>query len=206
MDTQPIDFIPWGLDASWPTRCWLEPIFGRRNEPPRGLRLAHASDTAMVLVCTHPRARFDVEIASAGADPIRELAYETTFTLINLVLHQIRVPGERPEGLVSSLMQFATQQANRHREWATTHWGLEAASIIGLAGWQSGYTLAYPESYVIVHACGIDNDTIRLQQVRDFSPYEPAGSPFDVCPMHWELWRSESALGYEDLTRVLVSD
>ncbi len=159
----------------------------------------------MVLVCTYPRAPFDVEIASAGADPVRELAYETTFTLINLVLHQIRVPGERPDGLISSLMQFATQQANRHREWATTHWGLEAASIIGLAGWQSGFTLAYPESYVVVHACGIDNDTIRLQQVRDLSQYEPGSSPFNVGAMHWELWRSESALGYEDLTRVLVT-
>jgi hypothetical protein len=205
MDTDAIDFIPWGLEGMWPTRCWLEPIYGRRNEPPRGLRLGHASDTAMVLVCTYPRARFDPEIGGAGAGPVRELAYETTFNLINLVLHQIRVPGERPDGLVGSLVQFASQQADRHGEWATTHWGLEEASIIGLAGWQSGFTLAYPDSYVIVHSCGIDNDQIRLQQVRDFSPYTPTGHLLDVGAMRWELWRSEPSLGYEDLTRVLVS-
>jgi hypothetical protein len=159
----------------------------------------------MVLVCTHPRARFDAEVAGADADAVRELAYETTFTLINLVLHQIRVPGERPDGLIGSLVQFASQQADRHREWATANCGVEAASIIGLAGWQSGFTLAYPESYVIVHACGIEIDQIRLQQVRDFTPYEPGGNPMDVGAMHWELWRSQPALGYEDLTRVLVS-
>ncbi len=205
MDTHAIDFIPWGLEGTWPTQYWLEPIFGRRDEPPRGLRLGHTSDTAMVLVCTYPRARFDAEIAGVGADPVRELAYETTFSLINLVLHQIRVPGERPDGLVGSLMQFASQQANRHPDWATGHWGEEAASIIGLAGWQSGFTLAYPESYVIVHACGIDNDSIQLRQVSDFSLYAPPGDPFDVGAMHWELWRSEPALGYEDLARVLVT-
>jgi hypothetical protein len=204
MDTLAIDFVPWGLEGTWPSRFWLEPIYGRRDEAPRGLRLGHASDTAMVLVCTFPRDRFDAEIANAGADVYRELAYETTFSLINLALHQIRVPGARPEGLVGSLVQFASQQADRHREWATTHWGLEAASITGLAGWQSGFSLAYPESYLIVHACGIGSDRIRLQPVHDLGPYEESSDPLQLGAMHWELWRSEPAMRYEDLARVLV--
>jgi hypothetical protein len=205
MDTYAIDFIPWGLEGTWPSRCWLEPIYGRGDAPPKGLRLGHASDSAMVLVCTYPRARFNSEIASSGADPVRELAYETTFTLINLALHQIRVPGARPEGLVGSLVQFASQQADRHREWATTHWGLEAASVIGLAGWQSGFSLAYQDCYVIVHACGIGSERIRLQPVQDLSGYEVSGNPLEIGAMHWELWRSDPALGYEDLARVVVS-
>jgi hypothetical protein len=205
METLAVDFIPWGLEGTWPSRYWLEPIYGRRDDPPRGIRLGHASDTAMVLACSYPRDRFDAEVASSGADPVREIAYETTFALINLALHQIRVPGARPDGLVGSLVQFANQQADRHLEWATTHWGLEAASIIGMAGWQSGFSLAYPDCYVIVHACGIGLDRIRLQPVQDLSIYEVSSDLLEIGAMHWELWRGEPALGYEDLARVLVA-
>jgi hypothetical protein len=159
----------------------------------------------MVLVCTYPRDRFDDELTSSGADPVREFAYETTFTLINLALHQIRVPGARPDGLVASLLQFADQQADRHREWATTHWSLEAASIIGLAGWQSGFSLAYPEVYVAVHACGAGIDQLRLVPAHDLSGYEASSDPLRLGAMHWELWRSEPAIGYEDLARVVVA-
>jgi hypothetical protein len=205
MNTLAIDFVPWGLEAAWPQRCWLEPIYGRSEEPVRGLRMGHASDAAMVLACTYPRDRFDAEVASSGADPIREIAYETTFSLINLALHQIRVPGARPEGLVGSLVQFANQQADRYRDWATTHWGLEAASITGLAGWQSGFSLGYQDVYVIVHACGIGIDRLRLLPVQDLSSYELTTDPLELGAMHWELWRSQPALGYEDLARVLVA-
>ncbi len=55
METAAIDFAPWGLDADWPSRCWLEPIYGRRRRArPQGVRLGHASDAAMVLTCTLP--------------------------------------------------------------------------------------------------------------------------------------------------------
>jgi hypothetical protein len=205
MDTLAIDFAPWGLDAPWPSRCWVEPIHGRRADPPRGVRLGHSSASAMVLTCTFPRAQFDAEIASSGADPVREIAYETTFTLINLALHQIRVPGARPDGLVGSLVQFASQQADRHREWATTRWGLETASITGMAGWQSGFSLAYPDAYVIVHACGIAIDRLELIPVPDMSGYELTTNPLELGAMIWELWRSELAVGYKDLARVLVT-
>src|SRR5215472_13862528 len=154
MDTLAIDFVPMGLEAAWPTQRWVEPVSGYADDPPKGIRLGHASASAMVLTCTFPRARFDAEVAGAGADPVREVAFEATFALINLALHQIRVPGARPEGLVGSLMQFANQQANRYRDWATTKWGEEDAAIIGMASWQSGFSLAYPDVYVIAHACG----------------------------------------------------
>jgi hypothetical protein len=205
MDTLAIDFVPWGLEASWPSRCWLEPISGRTGYPPRGIRLGHASSSAMVLICTMPRQRFDEEIASTGADPMREIAYETTFALINLALHQIRVPGARPDGLVGSLVQFANQQADRYRDWATTHWGLEEAGIVGMAGWQSGFSVAYPDAYVMAHACGVGIDTLRLQPVHDLSDYELAADPMQLGAMHWELWRSHPAVGYEDLARVMVA-
>ena len=204
MDALAFDFVPWGLEAAWPSRCWVEPIYGGRAGPPKGVRLGHASDEAMVLACTFPRERFDEEVASSGADPIREIAYETTFALINLALHQIRVPGARPDGLVGSLVQFANQQADRYQDWATTHWGLEAASITGMAGWQSGFSLAYPDVYVIVHACGIGIDRLRLYPVQDIAAYELSRDPLELGAMHWELWRSQPAVGYEDLARILV--
>lgn len=205
MDNFALDFVPWGLEAAWPTRSWVEPIPGVRQDPPRGIRLGHASDAAMVLTCTFPRRRFDAEVASTGADPVREIAFETTFALINLALHQIRVPGARPEGLVGSLVQFANQQADRYRDWATTHWGLEQAGIIGMAGWQSGFSLAYPDVYVVAHACGIGIDNLRLQPVHDMSGYEVTTDPLELGAMHWELWRSQPTVGYEDLARVLVA-
>jgi len=205
MDNFALDFVPWGLEAAWPTRSWVEPIHGLRQDPPRGIRLGHASDAAMVLTCSFPRRRFDAEVASTGAGPVREIAYETTFALINLALHQIRVPGARPDGLVGSLVQFANQQADRYRDWATTHWGLEEAGIIGMAGWQSGFSLAYPDVYVIAHACGVGIDNLRLQPVRDMSGYEVTTDPLELGAMHWELWRSQPTIGYEDLARVLVA-
>jgi hypothetical protein len=158
----------------------------------------------MVLICTLPRRRFDAELAGTGADPIREVAYETTFALINLALHQIRVPGARPDGLVGSLVQFANQQADRYRDWVTTHWGLEEAGIVGMAGWQSGFSVAYPDAYVIAHACGVGIDSLRLEPVHDLSGYELAADPMQLGAMHWELWRSHPPLGYEDLARVMV--
>jgi hypothetical protein len=205
MDTPAIDFVPLGLEAAWPTRRWVEPVSGYADDPPKGIRLGHASASAMVLTCTFPRARFDAEVAGPGADPVREVAFEATFALINLALHQIRVPGARPEGLVGSLMQFANQQANRYRDWATTQWGEEDAAIIGMAGWQSGFSLAYPDVYVIAHACGVGIDGLRLQPAGNLSGYELTTDPLEVGAMHWELWRSEPTVGYEDLAKVLVA-
>jgi hypothetical protein len=97
METSAIDFTPMGLDADWPARRWLELINGRHDKPARGVRLGHANDSAMVLTCTYPRARFDDEVSATGSDPVREIAHETTYSQINLVLHQIRTPGSRPD-------------------------------------------------------------------------------------------------------------
>jgi hypothetical protein len=200
-----IDFVPWGLEGAWPSRRWVEPIPGRPEDPLKGVRLCHASPEAMVLTCTFPRERFDSTVAGSCDDPVREIAYETTFTLVNLALHQIKAPGARPEGLISSLVQFANQQADRCRDWATTHWGFEAASITGMGGWQSGFSLAYPGVYVVAHACGVSIEHIRLYPVKDLSGYEITSDPLEIGAMHWELWRSEPPLGYEDLARVLVT-
>jgi hypothetical protein len=202
METLALDFAPRALNASWPTRRWAEPVHGRRGEAPLGIRLGHASNSAMVLVCTFPRARFDA--STLGGDPAREIAYETTFTLVNLALHQIRVPGARPDGLVGSLVHFATQQADRYRDWASTQWGDQAALITGMAGWRSGFTLACSDVYVIVHACGFTLDDVRLLALADLSGYEASTDPLQIGAMSWELWRSQDALGYEDLARVLV--
>src|ERR1700753_2094770 len=119
METSAIDFVPFGLDADWPSRRWMEPVSGRRDQRLRGVRLGHASSSAMVLVCTYPRDRFDGEVLATAADPVREIAFETTYAQINLALHQIRSPGARPEGLIGSLVRYAGQQADRYREWPT---------------------------------------------------------------------------------------
>src|ERR1700689_677296 len=114
METAVIDFVPWGLDATWPSQRWLELVDGRRDSPPRGARLGHASESAMVLVCTYPRSRFDAFFPGTGADLVRELAFESTFALINFALHQIKGAGQRPDGLVGSLVSYANQQADQY--------------------------------------------------------------------------------------------
>ena len=98
METTAFDFTAWGLAADWPALRWIEPIHGRRGQPVRGVRLGHADDSAMVLTCTYPRARFDSEAMACGFDPVREIAFETTYTQVNLALHQLREPAERPDG------------------------------------------------------------------------------------------------------------
>ncbi len=141
----------------------------------------------------------------SGADPIRELAFETTYTQINLALHQIRTPGARPDGLIGSLVRYASQQADRYRDWPATQWGDQSAQTTRLASWQSGFSLAYPEVYVIVHACGIGIDEIQLSSVSDEMPgYDVGEDPLAIGAMHWELWPSRPELGYDDLARTLV--
>jgi hypothetical protein len=204
METSAIDFTPMGLDADWPARRWLEFINGRDGKPIRGVRLGHANDSAMVLTCTYPRARFDEEVSATGSDPVREIAHETTYSQINLVLHQIRTPGARPDGLIGSLLRYAGQQASRYPEWPSAQWGDEAASTTSLASWQSGFSLAYPDAYVIVHACGVGIDEVRLSPAADLSPYDLSLDPLEIGAMHWELWASQTELAYEDLAPALA--
>jgi len=138
-------------------------------------------------------------------DPIREVAFETTYTQVNLALHQIKTPGARPDGLISSLVRYASQEADRYREWANTHWGAEVAATTRLASWQSGFSLAYPDVYVIVHACGIGIDQLRMAAVSDLSAYHHGVDPLEAGAMHWELWANRPELAYDDLTRTLVA-
>ena len=205
METSVIDFVPWGLDADWPSRRWIEPIPGRSADRSKGVRLGHASNSAMVLTCTLPRDRYDAEVGSTGTDPVHEIAFDTTYAQINLALHQIRAPGARPDGLIESLVRYASQQANRYRDWPQTQWGVEAACTAGLASWQSGFSLAYPGVYVIVHACGIAIEEIRLRQIEDLSDYDHGRDPLEIGAMHWELWPNRPELGYDDLARTLVT-
>lgn len=205
METSAIDFVPWGLDADWPSRRWIEPIPGRRGGPAKGVRLGHASDSAMVLTCTLPRDRFDADISSTGSDPVHEIAFETTYAQINLALHQIRAPGARPDGLIQSLVRYAGQQATRYRDWPETTWGVESACTARLASWQSGFSLDYPSAYVIVHACGVSIDQILLRGIDDVAEYEHGRDPLEIGAMHWELWPSRPELGYDDLAKTLVT-
>jgi hypothetical protein len=205
MDASAIDFVPWGLDAAWPARRWLEPIYPRRDGPPRGVRLGHASASAMVLTCTFPLDRFVAELAGTGADATRELAFETTFALINLALHQIRSPAERPVGLVGELVSYANHLADRHEDWAATPWGDKLARTTRLGAWQSGFSLDFPAACVIVHACGVDSAGLRLRPAEDLSGYELSADPLDAGAMHWELWPSQPELGYDDLARLLAA-
>lgn len=206
MEMSAIDFVPWGLKASWPSRRWIEPIYSRRDDLLRGIRLGHASDSAMVLICTYPRQRFDHEVAPGSSDPAREVAFETTYTQVNLALHQIKTPGTRPDGLIGSLLQYASQQADHYRDWPLTKWGVAFAQTTSLAGWQSAFSLGYKDVHVIVHACGFDINRIRLKSLgADMTEYGIEQDPLDVDAMHWELWPSGPALDYDELTRTLAS-
>lgn len=201
MEAKAFDFMAWGLDADWPALRWIEPIYGRRGQPVRGVRLGHADDSAMVLTCTYPRTRFDFEAKGCGADPVREIAFETTYAQVNLALHQIREPAERPDGLVGSLVNHASQEADRYRDWTAARWGEQDARTTRLASWVSGFTATDPAAYVIVHACGVPIDDVRLTTIRDLSGYEPSRN---TAPMHWELWPSHPELGYDDLAGMLT--
>ena len=205
MESSATDLVPFGLDADWPSRRWLETINGRGEQPARGARLCHASSSAMVLVCTYSRAQFDAEIASSGIDPVREIAFETTYAQINLALHQIRSPGARPDGLIGSLVRYAGQQADRYRDWPGTLWGAQTAATTTLASWQSGFCLAHDDVYVIVHACGIEIDQVKLTRAHSLAGYDLSQDPLEIGAMHWELWPSRPDLSYDDLTKTLVA-
>lgn len=247
METEVIDFVPWGLDATWPSRRWIELVDGRRDGPPKGARLGHASESALVLVCTYPRPRFDAEMPGTGADLVRELAFESTFALINFALHQIKGGERRPEGLVGSLVSYANQQADRYPDWGTAYWGIGPGGSAGhdgdgaagrggqagrhgfglpqqagsglrgslrldmaearttaLAGWQSGFSIGDPDSYIVVHACGVDLDRLQLTRVNDPAGYGLTVGPPALGEMHWELWPSQQEMRYDDLARLVA--
>lgn len=199
-----IDFTPWGLAAEWPSLRWLELIHGRRGEQLRGLRLGHADAAAMVLTCTFPRARIDAQAQAAGTDPVREIAFEATYAQVNLALHQIRTPGARPDGLVGSLLRYASGQADRYGDWETAQWGDITASVTRLASWQSAFSLGYPDVYLVVHACGTGIGELELAAV-DPGSYDLGADPAAAGAMHWELWPAHPRLEYDDLAGVLVS-
>jgi hypothetical protein len=205
METSAIDFTAWGLDADWPSLRWIEPIRGRGGQSARGVRLGHASDSAMVLTCTYPRVTFDDEARAAGFDPVREIAFETTYTQVNLALHQIRTPAGRPEGLVGSLHIHAAQQADLYRDWPRTRWGTPEASTTHLAGWQSGFSLVYPGAYVIVHACGVAAADVRLMPASDLSVYDLSSNLAEPGAMRWELWPARPDVGYDELATMLAA-
>jgi hypothetical protein len=205
MEISAIDFVPWGLAADWSGRRWIEPVYGRDGLV-RAIRLGHASDSAMVLTCTYPQVRFDDEVDPACSDPVREIAFETTYTQVNLALHQIRSPVARPDGLVGSLVRYASTQADRYRDWPTVKWGTETASMTALASWQSGFSLDYPGAYVIVHACGIGIDGLELTSVGAEMPgYGLDLDPLDIGAMHWELWPSGPEVDYDDIATTLTT-
>ncbi len=203
METAVTDFTAWGIAADWPSLRWIESIQGRGDEPAKGVRLGHASDTAMVLTCTYPRARVDHEASVWGFDPVAEIAFETTYTQANLALHQVK-PAERPEGLVGSLVSHAYQRAKSFREWPVTRWGEQAASTSSLASWQSGFSLDYPDAYVIVHACGIGIEQVEPVKLTDLSGYERSKDPTGLGDMHWELWPARPDFSCEELTAMLM--
>jgi hypothetical protein len=205
METTALDFIPWGLDAGWPSLRWLEPVHGRRGEAVRGVWLGHASPLAMVLTCTYPRSRFGEAVAAVGLDRAREVAFETTYAQVNLALHQIRSPGGRPDGLIGSLVRYASQQADRYSDWPSVRWGSEDASTTRLASWESGFSRDYPDVYVIVHTCGIGIDQVRLKPVSEMSDYSLGTDSLEPGTMHWELWANRPELAYDDLTRTLLT-
>jgi hypothetical protein len=206
METSVTEFTAWGLAAEWPSVRWVEPIHGRRNQPVRGVRLGHANDSSMVLTCTYARRRVDEEARAWGFDPVREIAFETTYTQANLALHQISKLTERPDGLVPSLIKHARQRADGYRDWPVTRWGgHEASTATSLASWQSGFSLGYPDVYVVVHACGVDIDQIELERLDDLSRYEFNDDPADVGAMHWELWRARPDFGGHELAAMLAT-
>jgi hypothetical protein len=206
MEMSAIDFVPWGIDADWPARRWIEPLYGRHHGVLRALRLGQATDSAMVLACTYPRARFDNEVDPSCSDAVREIAFEATYTQVNLALHQIRTPAARPDGLVGTLLRYASHQADRYRDWPTVSWGAETAHTTKLASWQSGFSLAYPDVYVIVHACGIGIEELRLKSAgADLAEYGLDRDPLDVGAMHWELWPSGPEVEYDDIAGALAA-
>jgi hypothetical protein len=204
METTVAELTAWGIAADWPSLRWVEPIHGRRNQPAIGLRLGHASDTAMVLTCTYPRERVDHEASLWGFDPVREIAFETTYTQANLALHQISKPAERPDGLVGSLVSHARQRANSFRDWPLTHWGEQEARTSNLASWQSGFSVGYRGAYVIVHACGVELDEVVPVKLTDLSDYEISEDPAEVGAMHWELWPARPDFSAEELAAMLT--
>jgi hypothetical protein len=205
METSVTDFTAWGLAADWPVLRWIEPIYGRGEQPARGMRLGHASDSAMVLTCTYPRDRVEAEARTWGFDPVREIAFETTYTQVNLALHQISKTAERPDGLVGSLVSHACQRADSHRDWPVTRWGRRKASTTRLANWQSGFSVGYPDAYVIVHACGVDIDEVELENLADLSAYEFSDDPAEAGAMHWELWAARPDFSARELAAMLTT-
>lgn len=172
-----LDFTPLGLDAQWPSRLWLDFLEGPTAGPFLGADLGHANDTAALYVCTYPRARFDAAFAGRtdADDPLREIAFTVTHQLINRVLAGSHDTGDGRSALMSSLVEYAKDQAAAYETWESARWRLDGleipARLIELSGWQSGFAVLDKE-YVAVHCLGTDLRDITLSPVLDPAAYD----------------------------------
>ena len=170
-----IDFIPMGIDAQWPSRRWLDFLEGPAAGPFWGIVLGYSSESVALYVGTHPRSRFDNEMARPGDDPVREIAFSAAHQMINRVLAGVDITGGKRSRLVTLLTQYSVKRAEEHQAWKTIRWSLPLASlatgevrakVTSLAGWNASFSLV-GDRYITAVSYGIPLDDLAFTQVSD---------------------------------------
>jgi hypothetical protein len=143
------------------------------------VQLGHASESAVLYVCTYPRSRFDTVMTQTGDSPLREVACAVTHQMVNRVLTQAGVTGPQRDSLRRVAVHYAENRAAAYQSWQTAGWhvitaepagGEIPARITSLAGWQSGFA-ATADSYIAAHGYGTTLDDISLRPVLDSAVY-----------------------------------
>jgi hypothetical protein len=209
----PLDFSLFGLDG-WSGAQWVGFFEGEVGQPVWSVTLDHhRQDSALVLVKTAPRERWDRLMA--GEEP---RAADFASDLVRVLLDMARPEFEESERdrYNRSIWPFSRAQGGQWQSWEPAQWTVDGnpfpARLWRFAHAWTGLTLGAPEHYVGVTAFDVDGTGVDLivasgaEYGFDFSvPFSIHGLQAQVPerPDTSDIFRSKSR--HLDHDRVLAS-
>ena len=166
----PVPFPVYGLDESFTGARWLE-LFG---DPPDGsptwMSLGHqrADGRSLIHVTSfvrraagNPRSfrvPTDAQAAEQGWPALKDVATQSTVTLINLTLPVLSLT--RPPGFLRALVEHADAAASAYRDWPQVSWRVDGqlvqVHVWRFAGGWAAFTDAAAGVYLSVAGIGPD--------------------------------------------------
>lgn len=163
----PLDFSLFGL-SEWTGACWVEFFEGESGKPVWSVTLAHHSeDSALVLVRTSPKERWDRLIAGGQQPGAAEFAAD----LVRVVIDAARAEFDTDERsrYNRAVPAFAQDQGNGWESWESAQWSLDGhaipARIWRFAHAWTGLTLGVSARYVGVTAFNVEDTEVDLTEV-----------------------------------------
>lgn len=187
-----LDFVPYGLPPGRSGKRWIEMVEGSPSGPVWGCWLGHFDGKHdLLLIGTFPVALFNEMMSDPAEDPLREVAYQAVFVLVN----NLMASGEK----LSSPIELIESVARSPAQWKPTTWNIEAEPTRARTWtydrlWWCGYCVTDVGMYVIMVGQGGDVEAAhKIVAVAETSAYgadslcstTPSALPPPYRPNSW---------------------